>query len=163
MPYFGAVLTPLHRGERVRWFNILRGLTFRKWRRIWISDESRFLLQKRDVRIRVYRRRNERFSSFCVQEVDSYDGDSVMMWSAISNDSKTELVYVPGNLTAVRYRDEILQTHLMHVFDRQSELFQQDNSRPHTASLTMDYLEQNNINVLPWPSKSVDLNPIEHL
>jgi hypothetical protein len=66
-------------------------------------------------------------------EVDSYDGDSVMMWAAISNDRKTELVYVPGNLTAVRYRDEILQTHLMHVFDRQSELFQQDNSRLHTA------------------------------
>jgi transposase len=29
--------------------------------------------------------------------------------------------------------------------------------------MQMDYLEQNNINVLPWPSKSLDLNPIEHL
>jgi transposase len=27
----------------------------------------------------------------------------------------------------------------------------------------MNYLEQNNINVLPWPSKLSDLNPIEHL
>jgi transposase len=27
----------------------------------------------------------------------------------------------------------------------------------------MDYHEQNNINVLPWPFKSPDLNPIEHL
>ena len=86
-----------------------------------------------------------------------------MMWEAISNDRKTDLVHVPGNLTAVRYRDEILQPHLMHVIDRQRELFQQDNARPHTARVTMDYLEQNNINVLPWPSKSPDLNPIEHL
>ena len=162
-PYFGAVLTPLHRGERVRWCNRLRGWTFRNWRRIWFSDESRFLLQKRDGRIRVYRRRNERFSSSCVQEVDSFDGGSVMMWEAISNDRKTDLVHVLRNLTAVRYRDEILQPHLMHVIDRQRELFQQDNARPHTARVAMDYLEQNNIYVLPWPSKSPDLNPIEHL
>jgi transposase len=86
-----------------------------------------------------------------------------MMWAAILNDRKTELVHVPGNVTTVRYRDEILQYHLMHVIDRQRELFQQDNARPHTARLTMDYLEQNDINVLPWPSKLPDLNPIEHL
>jgi transposase len=45
----------------------------------------------------------------------------------------------------------------------QRELFQQENVRPHTARLAMDYLEQNNIIVLPWPSKSPDLNPIKHL
>ena len=162
-PYFGAVLTPLHRRERVRWCNRLRGWSFRNWRRIWFSDESRFLLQKHDGRIRVYRRRNEHFSSSCVQEVDSFGGSSVMMWVAISNDRKTDLVHVPGNLTAVRHRNEILQPHLMHVIDRQRELFQQDNARPHTARVTMNYLEQNNINVLPWPYKSPDLNPIEHL
>jgi hypothetical protein len=151
-PYFGAVLMPLHRHERVRWCNRLRGWTFRNWRRIWFTDESRVLLQKRDGRIRVYRRQNEPFSSSCAQEVDIFNGGSVMMWAAISNDRKTDIVHVPGNLTAVRYRDEILQPHLMHVIDRQRELFQQDNARPHTARVTMDYLEQNNINVLPWPS-----------
>ena len=80
-----------------------------------------------------------------------------MMWAAISNDRKTDLVHVPGYLTAVRYRDEIFQPHLMQVIDRQRELFQQNNARPHTARVTMDYLEQNNINVLTWPSKSPDL------
>jgi glucose dehydrogenase len=58
-------------------------------------------LPKRNGRTRVYRRRNERFSSYCVQEVDSFGGGSVMMWVAISNDRKTDLVHVPGNLTAV--------------------------------------------------------------
>jgi hypothetical protein len=55
-------------------------------KKIWFSDESRFLLQKRDGSIRVYRRRNERFSSSCVLEVDSFGGGSVMMWSTISNE-----------------------------------------------------------------------------
>ena len=95
-PYFGAVLTPLHRRERVRWCNRLRGWTIRNWRRIWFSDESRFMLQKRDGRIRVYRRRNERFSSSCVQEVDIFGGGGVMMWAAISNDRKKIPSVYPG-------------------------------------------------------------------
>ena len=57
-------------------------------------------------------------------------------------------MHVTGNLTAVRYRDEILQPHLMRVIDRQRELFQQDNVRSHTARVTMDYNEQN-IKVFP--------------
>ena len=85
------------------------------------------------------------------------------MWADISDDRKTELVHVPGNLRDVRYRDEILQPHLMHVIDRQRELFQQENARPHTARIAIDYLEQNNNIVLPWASKSPDFNPIEHL
>ena len=70
-----------------------------------------------------------------------------MMWEVTSNDS----------------RDEIIQPHLMHAFDRQRQLFQQYNARPHTSRLAIDYLGQNNINVIAWPSKSPDLNPIVHL
>ena len=141
----------------------IKGLDIPKLAKNLIQRRVLLLLQKRDGRIRVYRRRNECFSSSCVQEVDSLGGGSVMMWAAISNDRKTNLVHVPGNLTTVRYRDDIIQPHLMHVIDRQRGLFQQDNARPHTARVSMDYLEKNNINVLPWPSKSPDLNPIEHL
>ena len=42
-------------------------------------------------------------------------------------------------------------------------MFQQDNARPHTARATVQFLNQNGINILDWPSFSPDLSPIEHL
>ena len=83
-PYFGAVLIRRHRLARVRWCNRVRGWDLQNWRRIWFSDESRFMLQKRDGRTRVYRRRNEGFARNCVLEVDNFGEGSVMMWGAIS-------------------------------------------------------------------------------
>ena len=112
------------------------------WRRIWFSDESRFLLERRDGRQRVYRRRRERFAPNCVRQVDRYGGGSVMVWGAMSYNDRSELVVVQGNLTANRYINQILRPHLLP---------------------TRDYLTNQNVNVLPCPSKSPDLNPIEHL
>jgi len=42
-------------------------------------------------------------------------------------------------------------------------IFQHDNDPKHTAKATMRYLEDQNIEVLPWPAQSADLNPIEHV
>ena len=41
-------------------------------------------------------------------------------------------------------------------------LFQQDNAGAHSARLTMDFFNQNGVQVLPWPAFS-ELHPIEHL
>jgi hypothetical protein len=39
-------------------------------------------------------------------------------------------------------------------------VFQQDNAWSHTARLSMNFLQANNVNVLPWPSRFPDLAPI---
>jgi hypothetical protein len=48
-----------------------------------------------------------------VVEVDNYDAGSVMVWGVISYARKTQLVPIQGNVSAARYRDEIMQPHLL--------------------------------------------------
>uniref|UniRef100_A0AAZ3Q070 Tc1-like transposase DDE domain-containing protein n=1 Tax=Oncorhynchus tshawytscha TaxID=74940 RepID=A0AAZ3Q070_ONCTS len=40
---------------------------------------------------------------------------------------------------------------------------QHDNATSHTACSVRDFLQDRNVSVLPWPAKSPDLNPIEHI
>jgi hypothetical protein len=42
------------------------------------------MLQKRDGRTRVYRRRNEKFARNCALKVYNIGGGSVMIWGGIS-------------------------------------------------------------------------------
>lgn len=162
-PLRAVVLNNVHRQNRLQWAHEHRVWSQHQWRKVWFSDESRFLLQRADGRARVYRRNNERFARNCIQEVDSFGGGSVMVWAAISHTGRSTLVLINGSLTALRYRDEILQEHVLPIMQNNDLIFQHDNARPHTARLTISFLRDNNVSVLPWPSKSPDLNPIEHL
>uniref|UniRef100_A0AAZ3RNS9 Tc1-like transposase DDE domain-containing protein n=1 Tax=Oncorhynchus tshawytscha TaxID=74940 RepID=A0AAZ3RNS9_ONCTS len=40
---------------------------------------------------------------------------------------------------------------------------QHDNATSHTARSVHDVLQDRNVSVLPWPAKSPDRNPIEHV
>ena len=71
---------------------------------------------------------------------------------------------INGNLNAQRYRDEILAPVVIPYLNANpNAIFQQDNARPHTAQLTTQYLQTNNVDVMEWPSKSPDLSPIEQV
>ena len=90
-----------------------------------------------------------------------------MSWygGSISFNSRTQLIIVNGDLTGQRYRDEILAPVVVPYFNvnRNVTIFQQYNARCHTACVSVDYLQQQNIDLLPWPARSPDLSPIEHL
>ncbi|GFY21574.1 transposable element Tcb1 transposase [Trichonephila clavipes] len=65
-------------------------------------------------------------------------------------------------MIAQRYVCDILQPHVLPLMQRLPEaIFQQDNSRPHTARVSQYCLRS--VTTLPWPARSLDLSPMEHI
>ena len=76
------------------------------------------------------------------------------------------LVRIKGKKNRAKYR-EILDKNLLHSAHDlrmgQRFTFQPDTDPKHTAKTRQEWLRDKSLNVLEWPSQSLDLNPIEHL
>ena len=164
-PFRGNNLTAVRRQNRLQWTRRHQRWLQRQWTQVVFTDESRFHLSGYDGRIRIWRRRGERYANCCVHEADRWGGGSVMVWGGISFRHRTPLIIIDGTLTSQRYINEVLRPTVVPFLAAHHDvtLFQQDNARPHSARATMDFLQQQNIATLPWPAFSPDLSPIEHL
>ncbi|GFS60826.1 transposable element Tcb2 transposase [Trichonephila clavipes] len=132
------------------------------WRRVIFSDESRFSLSADDHRTRVWRRTGQRSDPAFIVERHTAISQGVTVWGAISWDTRSSLVVLQGTLTARRYADDILTPIVLPMLSsRPGAIYQQDNARPHTARLSQQCLQ--GYDVLPWPARSPDLSPIEHV
>ncbi|GFV80942.1 transposable element Tcb1 transposase [Trichonephila clavipes] len=79
---------------------------------------------------------------------------------------RTDLhIFKRGSVTAVRYRDEVLEpiVRLYAAAVGPTFVLMDDNARPHRADIVDDYLESEGIARMAWPAYSPDLNPIENL
>ncbi|GFV97592.1 HTH_Tnp_Tc3_2 domain-containing protein [Trichonephila clavipes] len=90
------------------------------------------------------------------------DSVSVLMTTAHVSGGAPASVVLQGTLTARRYVDDILTPIVLPMLSsRPGAIYQQDNARPHTARLSQQCLQ--GYDVLPWPARSPDLSPIEHV
>ncbi|GFS47902.1 transposable element Tcb2 transposase [Trichonephila clavipes] len=133
------------------------------WQKVVFSDESRFVLGTDDNRVRVWRGPGERYNppppTFLRHTARTA---GVMVWGAIAHDSRSTLIVMRGTLTGQRYVDDILRPYVVPFLNvLQGAIFQQDNARPHTARVPQDFLRH--FQTLPWPARSLDLSPVEHV
>ena len=84
----------------------------------------------------------------------------VALWAK----EKKNLIVVQSNLNAQGYINQILQPEAVAFLQRHGPaILMHDNARPHVARIFRQILNRNNVNVLPWPAVSPDMNPIEHI
>ena len=71
---------------------------------------------------------------------------------------------IEGKMDAAMYRDILEEDLLQSALDLRLGrrfIFQQDPK--HTAEISKEWLQDNSVKVLEWPSQSPDLSPNEHL
>ncbi|GFU72302.1 transposable element Tcb1 transposase [Trichonephila clavipes] len=155
-------LTPHHRQCRLDFCRPRATWSVTDWRRVIFSDESRFSLSADDHRTRVWRRTGQRSDPAFIVERHTAISQGVTVWGAISWDTRSSLVVLQGTLTARRYVDDTLTPIVLPMLSsRPGAIYQQDNARPHTTRLSQQCLQ--GYDVLPWPARSPDLSPIEHV
>ncbi|UYV68251.1 hypothetical protein LAZ67_5003618, partial [Cordylochernes scorpioides] len=154
-------LTPPNRRQRLEWCRA-RSTWMTEWHRVVFSDESCFCLSSDSRRVRVWRRRGERFNPAAIVERLTVRQRGIMVWGAIAYDSRSPLLRIQGTMTAQRYVDDVLRpVTLPYLQGVPNALYQQDNVRPHTACISQQALQD--VQMLPWPPYSPDLSPIEHV
>ncbi|GBL73243.1 hypothetical protein AVEN_159298-1 [Araneus ventricosus] len=112
------------------------------WRSVVLPDESRFCLGASDGHVLVRRRPGERLQPTCRRPRHTGPTPGVMVWGAISYDSRSTLVVIPSTLTANLYVSLMIQPAVLPFMNNiQGGVFQQDNAHPHTAVGTQQALE----------------------
>jgi transposase len=92
--------------------------------------------------------------------------EKVQVWGAISSKGKIGIHIFQGNMNAeglIRIYKESLCTQAKKAHYPDQWVLAQDNDPKHKAHATQDFLSHKGIGVLPWPSRSPDLNPIENV
>jgi transposase len=154
-------LKPEHKQARLDWAR--NHMEFGvQWRKVVWSDEKKFNLDGPDG-LQYYwhdlRKEPELFSK------NAMGGGSVMIWAGFGWNGKTDMAFIDGRMNASGYQT-MLEEYLLPKgveIGGQNWMFQQDNASIHNAKSTKEWFTSRNVEVMKWPARSPDLNPIENL
>ena len=158
------IITSAMRKKRLQFCEKYKNYTIEQWKKVMFSDESSFQINNcpnQTVRRPVGSSPvNPRYT-----KKTSKHPASVMVWGCFSHNGRGGLTLLNSNqrLNTDGYI-KILEEKLAHFMCVHGcTIFQQDNAPCHCSKKALKWFQDNNIELLDWPSNSPDLNPIEHL
>ena len=153
-------LTHDHCHKRCIWARMHQNWNHQHWSHIIFSDEFRFSIYHWDGRARVRRCVGERLVDCCIEEMYGNVGPSLMhqanrscWWWIVRSTSNATLAYC-------------VKISFPRLGQLSKDFFVHDNATPHTARNTHNFRAGEGgggVEVMQWPARSPDLNPIEHI
>ncbi|GFW44642.1 transposable element Tcb2 transposase [Trichonephila clavipes] len=135
-------------------------------RRLHGGDENRISLSSDSHRILIWREQGSRNHPSNIIERDRYGGRGVLVWGGYMLGSRTDLhIFDAGSVNGTRYCNEIFLPYV-RLFRGAMGLqffFMDDNAPCHRTVAAEQLLESEDIERMDWPTRSPDLNPIEHV
>lgn len=136
------------------------------WSRVIFLDEKVFKTEENAKKI-VWRLNGTRYDRHYIEPKRHSGRITAAYWGWMSADGPGEICRVSPRMNAEEYVDvleNILLPSVRLLYPDGPITLVQDNSSVHTSRLVRDWFSNNpEINSLPWPAKSPDLNPIENL
>jgi len=95
-----------------------------------------------------------------------------MTWACFAGDKLGPIVFISGSVNQDVYMEMLwmefdLYLKALATDTQTTYTFQQDNTHPHTAQRTVEYLKtlakKHGLTIMDWPANSPDLSPIENL
>ncbi|GBN03479.1 hypothetical protein AVEN_89730-1 [Araneus ventricosus] len=150
VPRVCVPLSVQSRGARLKWYRQHVNWTVSDWGNVMFTDESRFSLQPDAKRVRVWREQGTLNRPENITKHHAFRGGSIMVLAGISLGYRTDLhIYRRGSVTAVRYRDEVLNPIVKPYASAVGPSFvlMDDNARLHRAAIVDDFLESEGLRV----------------
>lgn len=158
----GPWLTPIHAQRRLQWAREKFGVSAEYWDNFVCSDDKKFNVDELDGLARYWHDLQNKPRIFSKRYSG---GGSVMVLSCFSVKVLSPFAFVTTTINGPWYF-KVLEQQLLPFLATHHDgnaVFMQDGASPHRANVTKNWLLSRNINVLDWPARSPDLNPIENL
>jgi len=159
-------LTAAHKRSRLEFARAHNYWTVNDWKQVIFSDETVISAFPEGSHGLVWTKTADPLDPRLIVPVVQGGGARIMVWGCISKYGFHDLICFKDTVDAARYV-EVLEEYLLPVvqqyFLRQPCIFQQDGASIHTARLTQEFFQAQDLQVLEWPPHSPDLNIIEHV